>query len=157
LTNTPCRRWRRWNVEAAIGGRLDDHGLEFEVGYERTEQRTDVARLPQRKRAASGGGAQAHVRLEVEELADGIRKTFATRRAGSVLQAHRGLVQELADDALGEGLDGLTGLVVEPRKLGCEPFALLTADLLGTPCSAPMSGATREGAADAARALRWSP
>src|SRR3954452_10073154 len=64
--------------------------------------------------------AARNIELEVEELAQGVGQALALRRAGGVLQADSGIVQELGEHAAGDGLDGLALLGVET----CQPATL---------------------------------
>src|SRR5690606_35733517 len=75
------------------------------------------------------GSARASV--QVEQVAQGLGQPLAPGGAGGVLDADRGLVQELGDDALGERLDHFDLGRFEARELGAEAVELGPADGLG--------------------------
>src|SRR5690606_9189807 len=79
------------------------------------------------ERSASDGdaeGAQILSVVEVEELAEGGDEAVAAGGLGGVLEGDRRLVQQLADDAAGEALDGLGVLLVDVADPAAEPLQL---------------------------------
>ena len=96
------------DVGTLVAARLDDQQLDVAA-----EQLRHALRLPQRQRAparVAHGRTRSFVvvggRLrQIEQLGERVGVELSPSRAGGVLHADRGLVQQLVDDALGDRLD----------------------------------------------------
>jgi len=108
---------------------------------------SDRRTLPSPHPSRSGGsrsGASLGALLDAEQLRQDSGVGRIVSRTRGLLQPDDGVVQELRDDAAGEGLDGLPLGRREPGELGAEPGKLRGSDLF-PPRSrrARMSGARR--------------
>ena len=95
-----------------------------------------MLRLPTRQRTAARVAARMQhaaraVVVEGEEVAEGGDEAVAARRAGGVLEGELRVVEQLADDAVGEGFDGVELGRVELAEAGAEPLDLGLAHRLG--------------------------